>query len=183
VKLGEGRLGAWGVGNGGEEECGEEGRASHPFIGPEGGAGRPDGERDRLAVECAINGLHTFGFWEGKGGGKRGMKTGGATPFPGEEGTPGWRARVLVAALVAALSVSRGGRRPGGAHTTVRGEGGGSWAGRRPSLGGEGGRWLGLGSGRRPKRGGGEWAGGRSHGPSGKRKGGQAETISRAEIQ
>jgi hypothetical protein len=39
VKLGEGRLGAQRVGNGGEEECGEEGRASHPFIGPEGGGG------------------------------------------------------------------------------------------------------------------------------------------------
>jgi hypothetical protein len=72
----EGRLGARRVGNGSEEECGEEGRASHPFIGPEGGAGRPDGERDRSAVECAINGLHTFGFWEGKGGGKRGVKRG-----------------------------------------------------------------------------------------------------------
>jgi hypothetical protein len=87
------------VGNGGEE-CGEEGRASHPFIGPEGGAGRPDGERDRPAVECAINGLHTFDFWEGKGGGKRGSEEGeGATPFLGEEGTSGgaracsWRRR------------------------------------------------------------------------------------------
>jgi hypothetical protein len=35
----------------------------------------------------------------------------------------------------------------GRAHTAVRGEGGGGWAGRRPRLGGEGGRWLGLGSG------------------------------------
>jgi hypothetical protein len=43
VNLGEGRLGARGVGNGGEEECGDEGRASHPFIGPEGGAGWPEG--------------------------------------------------------------------------------------------------------------------------------------------
>jgi hypothetical protein len=76
VKLGEGRLGVRRVRNGGEEECGEEGRASHPFIGPEGGAGRPDGERDRPAVECAINSIHTFGFWEGKGGGERGVKRG-----------------------------------------------------------------------------------------------------------
>jgi hypothetical protein len=110
VKLDEGRLGARRVGNGGEEECGEEGRASHPFIWPEGGAGRPDGERDRLAAECTINGLHTFGFWEGKGGGKRGVKRGGAMPFPGEEGTPGRCACVLAAAPVAAPSVSRGGR-------------------------------------------------------------------------
>jgi hypothetical protein len=76
-KLGERRLGARRVRNGGEEECGEAGRASQPFIGPEEGAGWPDGERDRPAVECAINGLHTFGFWEGKGGGKRGVKRGG----------------------------------------------------------------------------------------------------------
>jgi hypothetical protein len=157
------------VGNGGEEECGEEGQASHPFIGPEGGAGRPDGERDRPAVECDINGLHTFGFWEGKGGGKWGVKRGGATPFLGEEGTPGRCARVLAAAPAAAPSVSRDGRRSGGAHTVVRGEGGGGWAGRRPRPGGEGGRWLGLGSGRRPKRGG-EWAGGRSHGRAEKGK-------------
>jgi hypothetical protein len=58
----------------------------------------------------------------------------------------------------------------GGAHTVVRGEGGGGWAGRRPRPGGEGGRWLGMGRRRRPKRGGGEWAGGRSRGPGGKRK-------------
>jgi hypothetical protein len=58
----------------------------------------------------------------------------------------------------------------GGAHTAVRGEGGGGWAGRRPRPGGEGGRWLGLGRRRRPKRGGGEWASGRSHGSGGKRK-------------
>jgi hypothetical protein len=98
------------VGNGGEEECGEEGRASHPFIGPEGGAGWPDEERDRPAVECATNGLHTFGFLEGKGGEERGVKRGGATPFPGEEGTPGRCARVLTTAPVAAPSVSQGGR-------------------------------------------------------------------------
>jgi hypothetical protein len=89
---------------------------------------------------------------------------------------------VLAVATAATPSVSRGGRRPGGVHTTVRGEGGGGWAGRRPRPDGEGGRWLGLGRGRWPKRGGGEWAGGRSHGPGGKRKGGRAETISRAEI-
>jgi hypothetical protein len=106
VKLDEGRLGAWRVGNGVVEECGEEGRASHPLIGPEGGAGQPNGERDRPAVECAINGLHTFSFWEGKGGDKRGVKRGGATPFPGEEGTLGRCARVLAAAPAAAPSVS-----------------------------------------------------------------------------
>jgi hypothetical protein len=75
VKLGEGRLGARRVGNGREEECGEEGRASPPFIGPEGGAGRPDGERDR--------------FLGGERRGQAGSEEGeGVTPFPGEEGTP-----------------------------------------------------------------------------------------------
>ena len=83
MKLGEGRLGARRVGNGGEEECGEEGRASPPFIGP-------DRERDRPAVECAINGLHTFGFLGGERRGQAGSEAGeGATPFLGEEGTQG----------------------------------------------------------------------------------------------
>jgi hypothetical protein len=69
---------------------------------------------------------------EGKRRGEWGVKRGSATPFPGEEGTPGRCARVLAATLAAASLVSRGGRRSGGVHTVVRGEGGG-WAGRRPS--------------------------------------------------
>jgi hypothetical protein len=159
VKLGEGRLGARRVGNGGEEECGEEGRASPPFIGPEG-AGRPDGERDRPAVECAICGLHTFGFWEGKGGGKRGVKRGRVRRhFWERRGRWAVRARARGGAGGTAVSFSRR-KKPGGAHMAVRGESGGSWAGRRPRPGGERGRWLGLGRARRPKRGGGEWAGG-----------------------
>jgi hypothetical protein len=55
AKLGEGRLGARRVGNGGGDECGEEGRAPRPFIGSEGGAGRPDGEGDRVAGGGGIN--------------------------------------------------------------------------------------------------------------------------------
>jgi hypothetical protein len=39
VKLGEGRLGAPRVGNGGGDECVEERRAPRPFIGSEGGSG------------------------------------------------------------------------------------------------------------------------------------------------
>jgi hypothetical protein len=62
---------------------------------------------------------------EGKRRGEWGVKRGSAMPFPEEEGTPGRCARVLVAAPAAAPSVSRGGRRSGGAHTAVRGEGGG----------------------------------------------------------
>jgi hypothetical protein len=58
----------------------------------------------------------------------------------------------------------------GGAHATVRGEGGGGWAGRKPRPGGEGGRWLGLGEGGGPREEEGEWAGGRSHGSGGKRE-------------
>jgi hypothetical protein len=54
----EGRLGARRVGNGGRDECGEEGRASRPFIGSEGGAGRPDREGDRAAGGGGINAGH-----------------------------------------------------------------------------------------------------------------------------
>jgi hypothetical protein len=55
VKLGEGRLGARRVGNGGGDECSEEGRAPHPFIGSEGGAGRPNREGDWAAGGGSIN--------------------------------------------------------------------------------------------------------------------------------
>jgi hypothetical protein len=40
-------LGEWEMG--GRDGCGEEGRAARPFIGSEGGAGWPDGERDQAA--------------------------------------------------------------------------------------------------------------------------------------
>jgi hypothetical protein len=56
------------------------------------------------------------------------------------------------------------------------------WAGRKPRPGGEGGQWLGLGEGGGPREEEGEWAGGRSHGPGGK-KGGRTEIVARAEIQ
>jgi hypothetical protein len=121
VNLAEGRLGAQGVGNGGEKECGEEGRASHPFIGPEGGAGRPDRERDRPAVECTINDLHTFGFWEGKGGGKRGVKRGRVRRrFRERRGRRAVHARARGDAGGGAVGFSRR-KKPGGAHTAVRG--------------------------------------------------------------
>jgi hypothetical protein len=184
MKLGVGRLGVRRVGNGGEEECGEEGRASPPFIRPEGGAGRPDGERDRPEVECAISGLHTFGFWEGKGGGKRGVKRGRVRRcFQERRGRRAVRAHAHGGAGGCAVGFSRRKKAGRGPPCSERRGWRRLWAGRRPRPGGKGGRWLGLGSGRRPKRGGGEWAGGWSHGPGGKRKGGRAETISRAEIQ
>jgi hypothetical protein len=48
---------------------------------------------------------------EGKRRGKWGVKRGGsATPFLGEEGTPGRCARTLAVAPAVAPSVSRGGR-------------------------------------------------------------------------
>jgi hypothetical protein len=43
------------VGNGGRDECGEVGRAPRPFIGSEGGAGRPDREGDWVAGGGGIN--------------------------------------------------------------------------------------------------------------------------------
>jgi hypothetical protein len=43
------------VGNGGGDECGEEGRAPRPFIGSEGGAGWRDGEGDRAVGTGGIN--------------------------------------------------------------------------------------------------------------------------------
>jgi hypothetical protein len=46
-------LGEWEMGGG--DGYGEEGRAPRPFIGSEGGAGRPDGERDRAASGGGIN--------------------------------------------------------------------------------------------------------------------------------
>jgi hypothetical protein len=68
VKLGEGQLGARRVGNGGGDECGEEGRASHSFIGPEGGAGRPNGEGDRAAGGGGINADLPVRWGRGNGG-------------------------------------------------------------------------------------------------------------------
>jgi hypothetical protein len=89
VKLGEGRLGARRVGNGGGGECGEEGRAPHHFIGSEGGAGWPDGGGDRAAGGGGSNASRPI-RWGGETEGRVGSEDGGSvTPFLGEEGTPG----------------------------------------------------------------------------------------------
>jgi hypothetical protein len=53
------------------------------------------------------------------------VKRGGATPFPGEEGTSEWCMRVLTAAPAAAPLVSRGGRRLGGERVEAAGPAGG----------------------------------------------------------
>jgi hypothetical protein len=55
VELGEERIGARRVGNGGGDECGGEGQAPRHFILSEGGAGRPDREGDRAADGGGIN--------------------------------------------------------------------------------------------------------------------------------
>jgi hypothetical protein len=46
-------LGEWEMGGG--DGCGEEGRAPRPFIGSEGGAGRPDREGDQVTGGGGIN--------------------------------------------------------------------------------------------------------------------------------
>jgi hypothetical protein len=86
-----------------------------------------------LPVVAASMPVVRFGG-EGKRRGECGVKRGSATPFPREEGTPGRCAHVPAAAL----SVSRGGRRSGGAHTAVRGEGGGWAAGGQGPVAGPG---------------------------------------------
>jgi hypothetical protein len=65
MKLGVGRLGVQRMGNGGGDECGEEGRAPRPFIGSEGGAARLNGEGDRAAGGGGINVGHPV-LWGGE---------------------------------------------------------------------------------------------------------------------
>jgi hypothetical protein len=124
VKLGEGRLGARRLGNGGGDESGEEGRASHPFIGPEGGAGRPDGEGDRAAGVGGIN-VGRRVRWGGETEGRVGSEEGGCDAISGRGGDAGAvRARASGGAGGCTVGFSRR-KKLGGAHTTVRGEGGG----------------------------------------------------------
>jgi hypothetical protein len=57
------------------------------------------------------------------------------------------------------------------------------WADRRTRPTGEGGLPLGLREGGGPREEEGEWAGGRTHRSGGKKKGGRAKIVARAEIQ
>jgi hypothetical protein len=91
-----------------------------PFIGPEEGAGRPDGEEDRAAGGGGINAGRPV-RWGGETEGRVGSEEGECDAVSGRRGDTGRCARVL--ATVPAVSL--GGRRSGGAHTAVRGEGGG----------------------------------------------------------
>jgi hypothetical protein len=107
---------------------------------------------------------------EGKWRGEWGVKRGKCDAVSGRGGDTG--------AVHARASGGAGGytvgcprkKKLGGAHAAVRGEGGGGWAGQKPRPDGEGGRWLGLGEGGGPREEEGEWTGGRSHGPGGRRK-------------
>jgi hypothetical protein len=109
VKLGEGRLGARRVGNGGGGECGEEGQAPRPFIGSEGGAGRPNGGGDLAAGGGGINAGRLV-RWGGEMEGRVGSEEGGVRRRFWE-GRGRWGgAPALAVAPAAAPSVSRGGR-------------------------------------------------------------------------
>jgi hypothetical protein len=77
------------VGNGGGDECGEEGRAPRPFIGSEGKRGGRTGKGIRRPVVVASMPAVWFsgeGKWRGEWGVKRGKRV---SPFSGEEGSSG----------------------------------------------------------------------------------------------
>jgi hypothetical protein len=119
-----GGLGAREVGNGGDEECSEEGRASHPFIEPERGAGRPDGEGDRAAGGGGINAGRPV-RWGGEMEGRAGGEEGGCDAVSGRGGDAG-AVRACAHGGVGGCAVDFSRRKkPGGAHTAVRGDGGG----------------------------------------------------------
>jgi hypothetical protein len=105
VKLGEGRVGARRVGNGGGDECGEEGQASHPFIGSEGGVGPPDGEGDRAAGGGGINAGRPV-RWRGETERRGGSEEGGVRRCFWERRGHQGGARALAVAPAAAVSVS-----------------------------------------------------------------------------
>jgi hypothetical protein len=73
---------AWRVGNGGGDECGEEGRAPRPFIGSKGERGVQTGKGIGWPVVAASMPAVQFGG-EGKSRGEWGMKRGeSVVPFP-----------------------------------------------------------------------------------------------------
>jgi hypothetical protein len=99
---------------GGGDECGEEGRDPHPFIGSEGERGVRTGKGTGRPVVVASMTAVRFGG-EGKGRGQWGVKKGeNAAPFPGEEGSSGRRQRVRVVVAAVPGRASRGRRRPAG---------------------------------------------------------------------
>jgi hypothetical protein len=78
------KLGEWEMVGG--DECGQEGRAPHPFIGSEGGAGRPDGEGDQVAGGGGISAGRPV-RWGGETKGEWGVKRGrSVAPFSERRG-------------------------------------------------------------------------------------------------
>jgi hypothetical protein len=121
-----------------------------PFIRSEGEAGWSDGKGDQAAGGGDINAGCSV-RWGGETESEWGVKR-------GECGAVSRRGGDIRAVRVHARGCAIGCLRKkklGGAHAVVRGEGGGT---------------LGLGEGGSPREEEGEWAGGRSHGPGGKRK-------------
>jgi hypothetical protein len=123
----------WRVGNGGGDECGEEVRAPHPFIGSVGKRGGWTGKEIRRPMVVASMPAVRFSG-EGKRRGDWGVKRGESVLlFPREEGSSGWQRRPVE---LPEEEDSRAADR--GAHLLVRGsqrgqagpEGGGREAGR-----------------------------------------------------
>jgi hypothetical protein len=105
--FGAGHAQARRVGNGGGDECGEEGVSSSPFYKGQGGLEASEWGGDQsTAVVMAING-HLV-EWGGKTEGLSGTERGGgsAVPFVGEEGTQGRCTCALEAAPAAAPLVA-----------------------------------------------------------------------------
>jgi hypothetical protein len=89
----------WEMGRG--DECGEEGRAPHPFIGSEGErGGRTGKEIGRPVVASSMPAIQFSG--EGKWRGEWGVKRGeNAVSFPGDERSSGrWQRAWDVAVAV-----------------------------------------------------------------------------------
>jgi hypothetical protein len=124
-----------------------------PFIGPEEGAGRSNGEEDQAAGGGGINAGRPI-RWGGETEGRVGSEEGECDAVSGRGGDAGVvRARACGSTGGCAVGFSRRKKVRRGPHDSERR---GWWLGRPEAKA----RWLGLGRGRRPKRGGGEWAGG-----------------------
>jgi hypothetical protein len=102
------------VGNGGGDECGEEGRAPCPFIGSEGEwGGRTGKEIGWPMVAASMPGVRFDG--EGKRRGEWGVKKGeNAALFLGEVGSSGQRQHAWEVAAAAPSRASGGRRQPAG---------------------------------------------------------------------
>jgi hypothetical protein len=114
-RLGDGGGGGshWRVGNGGGDECGEEVRAPHPFIGSEGKRGGWTGKEIRRPMVVASMPAVQFSG-EGKQRGDWGVKRGESVLlFLREEGSSEWQQGVQEVAATAGRA-SGGRRQPGG---------------------------------------------------------------------